>query len=208
MENFDQPYWSRNVTTFWRKWHISLSGWFYDYLFNPIVLTLRNKGKTAIVLGLLITFFISGFWHGAGWRFILFGLIHGFALVFEYFTKKTRQKLFKALPAPIAALLGISATFGYTLLAWVFFRAENMHKAIDYLKAMLAFRGGSHYVGMNRVELVFSFMLIAITLWREKAKPSHHIANNKLFYTYFALMAAICYFFGVFIENQFIYFQF
>ncbi len=208
MENFDQPYWSKNVTTFWRKWHISLSGWFYDYLFNPLVLALRNNGKTAILIGLLFTFFISGFWHGAGWRFVVFGLLHGLALVFEYFTRKSRQKLFKGMPPTLSAITGISATFAFTMLAWVFFRAENMHNALEYLKALFAFRGGSHYVGMNRVELVFSFALIVITVGREKYKPSNLIINDTLFYTYMLTMFAICYYFGVFIENQFIYFQF
>ncbi len=208
MENFDQPYWSKNVTTFWRKWHISLSGWFYDYLFNPLVLALRNRGKMAILVGLLVTFFISGFWHGAGWRFVVFGLLHGLALVVEYFTRKSRQRLFKNLPERMATAIGISATFCFTMLAWVFFRAENMRKAFEYLRALFAFRGGSHYVGMNRIELAFSFALIGITLWREKYKPAYLISSDNKFYAYIFFMSAICYYFGVFVENQFIYFQF
>ena len=92
MKNFDHPFASKSVTEFWRRWHISLSSWFNDYLFTPFVIDKREWGKYSIVFGLLLTFTISGLWHGAGWTFVIFGMLHGTATVIEFLTKKRMKK--------------------------------------------------------------------------------------------------------------------
>ena len=208
MENFNQPFFSKNMGDFWRRWHISLYSWFYDYVFNPLVISLRNLGQAAIVLSLLITFFLSGFWHGAAWQHIVYGLIHGVALIYEYFTRKQRKKLFARLPKGVARFIGISVTFFFVVFTRIFFRAENMRAALDYFKGIFSFTGGSNYIGMNRVEILFSILLICLMLYREKWRPGYFIKSNKLFYFYTIAMVVICYYLGVFAENQFIYFQF
>ncbi|GAA4467608.1 MBOAT family protein [Nemorincola caseinilytica] len=130
MTNFNLPFSSKSVTEFWRRWHISLSTWFNDYLFNPIVLGLRNWGTMSVVLGLLITFFISGFWHGAGWKYIIYGVLNGLALVYEYFTRKQRKKLFKKLPQPLNDGISKVLTVGFITFSWIFFRAANVNDAL------------------------------------------------------------------------------
>jgi hypothetical protein len=91
---------------------------------------------------------------------------------------------------------------------WIFFRAEHVRNAWDYIVRMCTFKSGSNYAGVSREELLFSALVIGIMLWRENQIPGHFIRNNRLFYAYIGAMTVICYYFGVFIENQFIYFQF
>jgi len=208
MENFNQPFFSKNMGDFWRRWHISLYSWFYDYVFNPLIISLRNLGQVAIVISLLITFFLSGFWHGAAWQHIVYGLIHGAALIYEYFTRKQRKQLFGKLPKNVANVIGISSTFFFVMFTRIFFRAENMQAALDYFRGVFSFAGCSNYIGMNRTEIVFSIVLICTLLWREKMLPQHLISSNKRFYFYAISIIVICYYLGVFSENQFIYFQF
>ena len=95
MKNFNMPFLAKNISEFWRRWHISLSTWFNDYLYTPIVVEKRDWGKGAVVLGLLVTFFISGLWHGAAWTFVAWGLLHGTACTYELYTKKIRNKASK-----------------------------------------------------------------------------------------------------------------
>lgn len=131
MENFNFPYMARSVKEFWRRWHISLSSFFRDYVYIP--LGGDRKGTRRTYLNLVVVFFLTGFWHGASWSFVVWGLFHGFFMVMERlglekFLKKT---------GPIANL--------YTLLAvtfaWVLFRADTLEYAINYWKAM--FRPGT-----------------------------------------------------------------
>ena len=208
MENFNQPFSARNISDFWRRWHISLYSWFYDYLFNPVVVSLRNLGSGAIAIGIFLVFTLSGLWHGAAWHHIMYGVIHAIALIFEYFTRRQRKKLFTKLPEIVNSTMGITITFLFLVFSRVFFRADSTRAAWQYLKGIFSFTGGSNYIGVSRPELLFSILVIIIMLFREKWLPKHFISNNKSFYLYAVSMVAICYLFGVFGENQFIYFQF
>ncbi len=208
MENFNQPIFSKNISDFWRRWHISLYSWFYDYIFNPIVITLRDYQHFAMIFSMLFVFSLSGLWHGAAWHHILYGLIHGVALVFEYLTRKKRKAVFSKLPQWINNSVGIFITFSFVVFSRIFFRAETVPEAWNYLRAIFTFRGGSNNIGMNLAELMFSIFVIVIMVFRERLFPEHLIKSDKRFYLYTFAMIAICYWFGVFGENQFIYFQF
>lgn len=126
-ENFNYPYIARSVQDFWRRWHISLSSWFRDYLYIP--LGGNKKGNLRTHINLFTVFILCGLWHGASWNFLIWGLIHGLFLVLE---RKMLRDFIRRMPVFIARL--------YTLLvvshAWVFFRAEDLSYAGDYLKAM------------------------------------------------------------------------
>ena len=98
MINFDRPFESKNVTEYWRRWHISLSSWLKDYLYTPIALARRNWGIYGILFALIVTLFISGLWHGAAWRFIIYGCLQGVAICLELITKKQRKKISKKIP--------------------------------------------------------------------------------------------------------------
>jgi len=147
IENFNYPYISKSVQEFWRRWHISLSSWFRDYLYIP--LGGNRKGKIRTYINLLIVFACTGFWHGAAWNFLVWGLFHGLFLVIERIGfKKVLAGDFKSLEnKPKAAkacritmtVIGHIYTMLIAIIGWVLFRAETMGKAWQYLCTMFRF---------------------------------------------------------------------
>ena len=129
-ENFDSPYKSGSITEFWRRWHISLSSFLKDYLYIP--LGGNRKGTSRTYINLIIVMFLGGLWHGAQWTFVIWGLIHGSILVIERISR--RSKLGEKLPRSMKVLL----TFIIILITWVFFRAENINIALNYLSKMFS----------------------------------------------------------------------
>ena len=202
MENFNQPYLSHTISNFWSRWHISLSSWFRDYVYIP--LGGNRKGALRHKLNVLIVFLLSGLWHGANWTFVIWGLLHGLLVILLTWERKQDEKS-KALWNVAARVL---LNFTLVTFLWIFFRSENAGAAIAYIRDIFAFRGGSNYLGISRVEMAFSVIIVGILLLREKYLPTHIIRANGLFYCYTALMILACYYLGVFSENQFIYFQF
>ncbi|WP_430682166.1 MBOAT family O-acyltransferase [Maribacter halichondriae] len=140
MRNFAFPYFSRDISEFWRRWHISLSTWFKDYLYIP--LGGSRNGMLISVRNVLIVFIVSGFWHGANWTFIAWGALHAFYIIPFVILRKNRVHLHivakgNVFPS-IREILQMVTTFGLVVLAWIFFRAENVGHAIQYLSAMLS----------------------------------------------------------------------
>jgi D-alanyl-lipoteichoic acid acyltransferase DltB (MBOAT superfamily) len=138
MRNFDAPYFSRSISEFWTRWHISLSTWFKDYVYVPLggsrVPLLRN------FFNIFVVFLLSGFWHGANWTFIVWGALHGVYLVLG----RLRQLLFARIgladdpkPGGIRGLVGILVTFHLVLLGWVFFRATDVHQALAIARGIM-----------------------------------------------------------------------
>ncbi|MDJ0835629.1 MAG: MBOAT family protein [Acidobacteriota bacterium] len=128
LENFNYPYISRSIREFWRRWHISLSTWFRDYLYIPLG---GNRTKPLrVYFNLTLVFFLCGLWHGAGWNFIIWGLLHGLLLVIE---RSGFGRLLGRLWRPLQHLYVLS----FVILAWVFFRIETLPDALTYLDAML-----------------------------------------------------------------------
>lgn len=153
LENFNFPYVAQSIQDFWRRWHISLSNWFKDYLYIP--LGGNRKGSTRTLINLLIVFFITGFWHGASWNFIVWGLLHGAFLMFE------RLGLSRLLANVWSPLRHIYTLF-VVVLAWVLFRAETLSEALQYIKAMF---GGNVSVQDGHLSYLYinpDFYLIAI----------------------------------------------
>lgn len=126
-ENFELPYKSQSIQEFWRRWHISLSTWFRDYVYIP--LGGNRKGRVRTYLNLVVVFFLTGFWHGAAWQFIVWGIYHGFFSIIE------RLGLNSVL-AKIPRALRHIYTMLVVVVGWVFFRADNISQALNYLKNM------------------------------------------------------------------------
>ncbi len=225
MVNFNNPYASKSISEFWKRWHISLSTWFYDYLFNPIVTGLRNWGQGAIVFGLLFTFFISGLWHGAAWHYIIWGLWHGTALSYEALTRKTRKRIFKKMPKVLGNAISLTCTFVYVCMGYVFFRAHHLRDAVFILKKIASVPGEFIHVlstrklsflnlpGIYNVILpcfgLIVFLGVATQVYQRylagdlfRQKPA--IVRWSL---YFAALIGLMYF-GVYEKHDFIYFQF
>lgn len=151
MENFNYPYIARSIQEFWRRWHISLSTWFRDYVYIPLggsrgvkVLTYRN---------LIIVFFLTGLWHGASWNFIVWGLFHGFFLILE------RLKLKEWLDR-VPAFVQHTYTLLIVLVGWVLFRAEDLTYALSYLKVLSGFSSGVNYKPLIYFDRYTLFILI------------------------------------------------
>lgn len=137
MTNFNRPYFSKSIAEFWKRWHISLTTWFRDYIFTPLswrvgIATWRWQ------LSLLFTFFVSGLWHGANWTYVIWGTINGFYMIFSLWTKSTRDRLYNMFGFKnfklLVKLYQITVTFSLTCFAWIFFRAKNLHDAMYIVK--------------------------------------------------------------------------
>lgn len=199
MENFSQPYTSSNITTFWKRWHMSLSGWFRDYVYIP--LGGNRKGELRRRINVFIVFLLSGLWHGANWTFVMWGGLHGLLVtVFPGSGEKTKSLAANTLKAIV--------TFIAVTILWIFFRASNINQALVYLGNILRLQSGDSALGLNIAELLFSVLLIVVMMVKEFRVQGYRIESDKKFYIYTAAMVSLCYIFGVFSENQFIYFQF
>jgi alginate O-acetyltransferase complex protein AlgI len=162
MKNFDDPYRATSITDFWRRWHIALSTWLRDYLYLP--LGGNRKGVPRTYVNLLTVMLLGGLWHGASWNFVIWGGIHGSMLVFE--KAYGRGRFYGRLPNPIRAAL----TFFLVCVGWVFFRAETLARAWEFLKSMFGLAavsfGGEALAGSIYTPYhVVMFLLCAMVVW-------------------------------------------
>lgn len=139
MENFNTPYFATSVNDFWKRWHISLSTWFRDYLYIP--LGGNRKGSFRKYLNLMITFLVSGLWHGASWHFVIWGGIHGFYQIVGSITRPLREKICKFLKIKTEVFSfkfgQIIITFCLTTFAWIFFKAGSLNQALEFIRRMI-----------------------------------------------------------------------
>ena len=212
MQNFAYPYFSRDIAEFWRRWHISLSTWFRDYVYIPLGGSYCNKVKR--IRNILITFTVSGFWHGANWTFIFWGFLNG--LYYIPLMLLNRQKNHtgivsqnKFLPS-IKESCQILSTFFITLIAWVFFRADNIQHAINYLTHMFSVSLFVLPTSQRRNIILIIILLIAEWVQRDKKHPLQFdiikLPSSIRCGLYYLLIFLIFYFVGA--SQEFIYFQF
>ena len=143
MENFNTPYLATSIRDFWARWHISLSTWFRDYLYIPLGGNRKGEGRRR--LNLLITFLVSGLWHGADWSFVLWGGIHGVGqLIEDFFIRDYREPRH---PSKVKTFFRWGFTLAFVNFAWIFFRAPNIAAALDFLKCFV------HNSGVNDLVL-------------------------------------------------------
>lgn len=209
LENFNYPYISCSVQEFWRRWHISLSSWFRDYLYIP--LGGNRKGKVRTYINLIIVFICTGFWHGASWNFLVWGLFHG---LFQILERLGLRKLLDKLPK----FIGWIYTMFVVLVGWVFFRADTMGAALDYLGSMFSFNGGLSNAMAQFSNLSFFITVIAIILSaplfpfiKKKAEKSE-VGTKVFMIVEMVLMAVLIVTSVIFLTgsdyNPFIYFRF
>lgn len=209
LENFNYPYISCSVQEFWRRWHISLSSWFRDYLYIPLGGNRRGKART--YLNLIIVFACTGLWHGASFSFLVWGLYHGLFLVIERLGfKKVLEKLPK--------FIGWLYTMLVVLVGWVFFRADTLSQALRYIKAMFSFNGGLSNAMAQFTNLSFFIAVLAIILAAPvfpfiKSKAEKTELGKKIFFVIEVILMAVLLFTSVLFltgsdYNPFIYFRF
>ncbi len=218
MENFHTPYFSRSVSEFWRRWHISLSSWFKDYFYVPLGGSRVAAGRQ--VFNLIATFALSGLWHGANWTFVLWGLLNGVYLVAGKFSRPWRDRLSAAVGIAENSLFRratmLSCTFALTCVAWVLFRAESLHDAV-YIYSHLLVGWDFNQIATPHFllrQLPVAFLSIAVLEMCQMFGNRVDVPTFALrfpqparwaFYTAGVLMVIL---FGVYQKTQFIYFQF
>lgn len=211
MRNFAFPYFSRDIAEFWRRWHISLSTWFRDYLYIP--LGGSHGGTFMNIRNTLIIFIVSGFWHGANWTFILWGLLNGLYFIPLMLMKINRKNMDivsanKFLPS-LVELIQILITFFLTLVAWIFFRAENLTHAFNYISHTFS---RSLFTVPSQLKY-FPFIIILIFIeWIQRDKQ-HGLQLDGLKLAKFYRWSIYCIIIFMILifnpgEQQFIYFQF
>ena len=227
MKNFDRPYHSKSLHEFWKRWHISLSTWFKDYLYISI------GGNRVTVprwyLNLFIVFLVSGLWHGANWTFVVWGSLHGFYLVFAIITKNTRNRIIQIIGLDkhlrINNALQILVTFTLTTFAWIFFRAKSISIAFYIIKHSITGLYLNIHDLLNHLpthlNLGISNPEVLLGLGGISLMEMVHIMQNKIIIRewinskpallrwsiYYAAILVII-FFGVYENRKFIYFQF
>jgi D-alanyl-lipoteichoic acid acyltransferase DltB (MBOAT superfamily) len=209
LSNFRFPYFSRDIAEFWRRWHISLSSWFRDYLYIP--LGGSKQGKLKAVRNTFVIFLVSGFWHGASWNFIAWGFIH--ACAFLPLLLMDRNKIHASdvvaqnryFPTG-KELLQMGTTFVFVTFAWVFFRAKDMKESIGYLKGF--FFNYKHPPDFFLYGNVFYYIipLILGDWWLRRDERNLKVPKRGSAIIYIVLGVLVLFYFGK--KTNFIYFQF
>ena len=215
-QNFAFPYFSRDIAEFWRRWHMSLSTWFRDYLYIP--LGGSKVGKLKKIRNTFIIFIVSGFWHGADWTFIVWGTLNALYFLPYLLTNNNRNNLDSVAKGKITPslkeFLSITLTFMLTVFAWIFFRSNSLSHAFSYLSIIFSksFFQVSNFPATNKIEVLIltSIFFLAEWLGRENqyAIEKIDVLNNKYlrWSCYLMIIILIFYFSGR--EQQFIYFNF
>lgn len=219
MQNFAFPYFSRDMAEFWRRWHISLSTWFRDYVYIPLG---GSKGsKAQQIRNVFIIFLISGFWHGANWTFIVWGALNAIYFIPLLLRGKNRKNLETValedkLPS-FRELFSILGTFALTVFAWIFFRAENMSHALSYIfgifsEKLFEFPDFSLFPGaITLLIIIIGFIMVE---WKGRfgqygISGIHSIASKAYRWSIYSLIILMINIFGNTSEEiEFIYFQF
>ncbi|TXN35969.1 MBOAT family protein [Flagellimonas hymeniacidonis] len=215
MQNFAFPYFSRDIAEFWRRWHISLSSWFRDYLYIPIGGS--KGGKLNKVRNVFIIFIVSGFWHGANWTFIIWGFLNALYFIPIMLLNKNRintdsvaeGKLFPSLKELFQMLF----TFLLTLLAWIFFRAPSVTDAIRYIENIFSDSFFSIPSALNEWLLTIALIIFMVFVeWIQRSKKhalelEHNQLKKPLRWAFYLAVTFSLFWFGG-AQQDFIYFQF
>ena len=214
-ENFNMPYISKNLTEFWKRWHISLSVWLKDYLY--ISLGGNRKGKIRTYINLMITMVLGGLWHGASWTFVLWGLMHGAALIVHkiFLAWKKSHHLScrdrKSVLHIVLNIVSVLMTYCYVCVGWVFFRAESVSQAFDILKRIISGADGIHYI--YSYTIIYGILIAACHLygiWKNGGQGEYPILKLEKFWSKVILcvVVGLVMVFSYQGDNAFVYFQF
>ncbi len=212
MQNFNYPYFSRNLGEFWRRWHISLSTWFRDYLYIPIGGSRTNRIHT--IRNIFVIFLVSGLWHGANWTFIVWGGIHALFFIPVLLVGRNRKYLDTAgknhyLPG-IKETVQMLYTFGIVTIGWIFFRADSFSTAIDYLKGIIELNNFDlQYLAIERYNVDIIALIFFFIAFEWHHRKTEHPFKGDFKKLKLILILLLILTLGVFSDYQeFIYFQF
>jgi len=214
MRNFNYPYFSRDIAEFWRRWHISLSTWFRDYLYIPLGGSKGNKFKQ--IRNVFVIFLVSGFWHGANWTFVVWGGLNALFFLPLLLTNNNRKNINitsedKLFPS-IKELGQIVFTFTLTTLAWVFFRSETITDALNYLRLIFSndiFFKLNYLSTIERFSFEIIFLLPILLIYEWFYRKEETPFNGKFQLVNETIILLLLLIFGIYSNySNFIYFQF
>ncbi len=213
MTNFNRPYFARTISEFWKRWHISLSTWFRDYLYLPLG---GNKvSKYRWYFNLFVVFLISGIWHGANWTFVIWGALNGFYLVMAIVSQTFRDRINNALGLTrnrtFFTALQIITTFILSSFAWIFFRANTVDEAFLIVEKITTSLSGNLFVKWDVFFAVFiGLIVLLLKEFRDEflSNKLSFLKKYNLSLVFYAVIVSLILLMGVFDEGQFIYFQF
>lgn len=164
-QNFNEPFKSQSITEFWRRWHITLFQWFNDYVFTPLNFSLRKWGKSAAIFSMMVTFLLSGIWHGANFTFIVWGILHGLAISYEIATQNFRRYLLKLWGKSFHAFLSILLTYAFLTFTFFFFNAPSIESTFTMFDRILTeFHGELFFKWYQEYQMVAHILLIGVVL--------------------------------------------
>ncbi len=227
MRNFNRPYFAHSISDFWQRWHISLSSWFRDYLYKPLGGNRVSWWRWQF--NVLVTFLVSGIWHGSHWTFIVWGILHGIYILVENNFKSPLSKFYKGNDnkSVVQRIIMTSATFILVCFAWIFFRANSLNNAYYIISHLLSgwdevlheinnsqFIKNYIFLGQNRIEFVLGILAIVFLLVAEWLQDSTAtlliIVRDKPWIKSFVytILLFLIFLLGEFKSQQFIYFRF
>ena len=210
MENFNQPYFSTNITEFWRRWHVSLSSWLRDYLYIPLGGNRRGRGRT--YANLTTTMFLGGLWHGANWTFVIWGLMHGAYLAIHKLVLGNRKPPERMRVTGLSSALRFAGTMLLTVhqvvVTWIFFRCADVGVAFEYVWGIFALRGGEPFHWFNPLLLLMLLILVDVPqyVWRDHTVILR--APWPVRGAFYATLTLLLLVMGGKVGEPFIYFQF
>lgn len=228
MDNFHQPYFARSIMDFWRRWHISLSSWFKDYLYIP--LGGNRRGRRRKYMNTMLVFFVSGLWHGASWHFVIWGILHGLYQIIGDFTLPLREKVCHLFSIDrethLHHFIQRVITFTLVCFGWIFFVSPSMSVAIDIIKTIftgwnpwILTDGGIFNIGLDGRQLLVMLLSTLVLLFvscfhyygihlRDAIIKSNIILRWTIVFTMIFVILILGIYGPGYDESQFIYFQF
>jgi alginate O-acetyltransferase complex protein AlgI len=177
INNFNRPFLAKNISDFWRRWHISLSSWCNDFIYNPFIIKFRRFGNDAVIMGIFFTFFIVGIWHGAKWTFVILGLLQGMAIVYEFYTKRKRLKIASKFKKSTVNTVSRIIVFLFMSVSMVFFFSGSIGDAwylLTHLFSGIQFNSTAIAFINNKGEFLFALfcfiLLFIVEIYNEKGK--------------------------------------
>lgn len=216
MENFNHPFSAKNITDFWRKWHISLSTWLRDYLYTPLAFKYKRWGKKGILLSIFITFILCGAWHGTKVNYLIFGLIQALAMMYELATIEKRSIIRAKMNTKLYDIISTVLTFLFIVFSFIFFRADSVEQAFDITSKIFSFKIKfseiSELLSYSKIRFLILIIILLVFVLLDKKifeivkgeKIMSHFKQQLLF----ACLTALIIIFGFYEKVEFFYFQF
>ncbi len=209
LSNFKYPYFSRNIAEFWKRWHISLSSWFRDYLYIPLGGSRVSMAK--VIRNTFIIFLVSGFWHGANWTFIAWGGIHALLFIPVLLSNNNKKYTSEVVAAntvlpSLKETMQMTATFALAAFAWIFFRAPDVSMAFDYIQHI-----GHGLLQMPTKRLGIAYVLVPLVIdWQQRWDERKVLAyrSTAARWIMYVLLGSAVLIYSVYNQGTFIYFQF